>query len=159
MRAPVGPTHLQRLLRDRRGASAVEFAMIAPVLFLLLAGLVDGSRYVVQTMQVRAAAQAGADFAQRNGWNPTAIQTAVTTATALPTSGAHKLTAATPLQTIGCIGASGVVTANAGPTCPSGVAVGTFVIVGAQKSFAPLLSWPGVHLAPQISVQAEIRIA
>ena len=158
MRAPVGPIRLQRLVRDRRGASAVEFAMIAPMLFLLLGGLVDGCRYIVQTMQVRAAAQAGADYAQRNGWNATAIQTAVTTATALPTTGAQKLTVPLPVQTTGCIGANGVVSANAGPKCPNGVAVGNFVIVAAQKGFAPLLNWPGVHLGSQIKVQAEIRI-
>ncbi|MFM9936339.1 MAG: TadE/TadG family type IV pilus assembly protein [Novosphingobium sp.] len=40
-----------RLLRDRRGASAVEFAMTAPVLFLMISGTLDMAQgYFVNTV-------------------------------------------------------------------------------------------------------------
>src|SRR4051812_25655166 len=73
-----------RLVHDRRGAAAVEFALVAPILLLLLAGLLDGSRFIRQSMRVSAAAQAGADWAQRNGWNLDGINRAVTSATLTP---------------------------------------------------------------------------
>jgi Flp pilus assembly protein TadG len=52
---------LRRWLMDREGAAAVEAALVMPLLLLLMAGLIDGSRAIVQSMQVSAAAQAGAD--------------------------------------------------------------------------------------------------
>ncbi|HEX3700485.1 MAG TPA: TadE/TadG family type IV pilus assembly protein [Phenylobacterium sp.] len=150
MRAPFGTSLLSRLRRDPRGASAVEFALIAPMLFVLAAGAVDGSRFIIQTMQARAAAQAGADFALRHGWDASGIQGAVTAATALPVTATPA-----PTEATGCV-VSGLV-ANAG--CPAnGPSVGTFVTVSAQNSFAPLLAWPGLPASSTINAQAEIRI-
>lgn len=54
-----------RLLSDTRGAAVIEFAMLAPILLLILAGIVDYGRYLMQSMQMagalRAAVQAGID--------------------------------------------------------------------------------------------------
>jgi Flp pilus assembly protein TadG len=142
-----------RLGGDRRGAAAVEFALIAPVLLLIMAGLVDGSRFIVQTMQVNAAAQAGADFAQRNGWNPTGIQTAVTGATPLTITASPA-----PAQATGCV-VSGAIVAPTGGACPAGGGPpGDFVTVSAQKPFTSLLNWPGLTAKPTISAQAVVRI-
>jgi Flp pilus assembly protein TadG len=146
---------LARLAQDRRGASAVEFALIAPILLLMLAGLIDGSQYIVQSMQVRAAAQAGADFAQRNGFDAAAIQTAVLSATALPTSGAHALTVSAPTQHTQCLVNGAFV--NATGNCAAGGTAGTFMTVSVQKPFTPILNWPGFSFA-QIKGQSTVRI-
>jgi Flp pilus assembly protein TadG len=148
---------LARLARDRRGASAVEFALIAPMLLLLLAGVIDFSQYILQTMQVRAAAQAGADYAQRNGFNVTAIQNAVASATTLPTSGSDALVVSTPTQASQCLDKTGALVPATGPTCPAGGPAGTFVAVSAQKPFTPILNWPGFSFA-QIRGQSTVRI-
>jgi Flp pilus assembly protein TadG len=140
---------LPRLARDRRGASAVEFGLIAPLLLLLAAGAVDGSRFVVQALQVRAAAQAGADFALKNGWDANGIQTAVTSSTTLST-----LTAAAPVEIKACV-LNGAVTQIG---CPASAATGEFVVVAAQNAFRPLLPWPGLAHASTISARAEARI-
>ena len=56
------------LVSDKRGAAVVEFAMLAPFLLLLLAGVTDYGRYLLQSMQMagalRAAVQAGIDSDQ-----------------------------------------------------------------------------------------------
>ena len=51
------------LLNDRRGASAAEFALVLPLLILLLFGLIDAGRYMWQWNSAEKAAQAGARFA------------------------------------------------------------------------------------------------
>jgi Flp pilus assembly pilin Flp len=57
------PSLLGRLTRDRQGASAVEFALIGSILFVLLLNVVDFSRLIWSQMQVEFAAAAGAQAA------------------------------------------------------------------------------------------------
>src|SRR5690606_33144371 len=60
------------LLRDAQGVAAVEFALVLPLLLLLLAGLTDVSRAILTSLWLKAAAQAGGDYAASRGWSPTA---------------------------------------------------------------------------------------
>lgn len=147
---------LADLARDRRGASAVEFALIAPILLVMLAGLIDGSQYIVQSMQVRAAAQAGADFAQGHGFDAAAITAAVQGATSLPTTGANALAVSTPVQASQCLD-KGKLVAAAGANCPAGGPAGSFVSVAVQKPYTPLLAWPGLSFS-QIRAQSTVRV-
>lgn len=141
-----------QLLRDRRGATAVEFALLAPVLILLIAGVVDGSRLIVTTMQVKAAAQAGADYARKNGFDASAIQTAVAAGTSLPVTASPA-----PSQKSACV--SGMtITATAQPTCASGGTAGSFVTVSAQASFSPIMPWPGLTSPSTVSAQSLVRL-
>ena len=150
MRSPLGPLRLQRLVRDRRGASAVEFALIAPVLCLLLAGLIDGSRFIIQTMQVRAAAQAGADFALDHTFSAAGVQNAVLGATSLSLTASN----ITAIQAQRCV-ASGILT---GVNCPNNATAGNYVIVAVQQPFQPMMTWPGLGAFSQITAQAQVRV-
>src|SRR4051812_47293628 len=137
---------------DRRGVAAVEFALIAPVLLLLVAGLIDGSRLIVQTMQVKAAAQAGADSPRKSGWTAAAISTAVTSATSISVSPTPA-----PAQSTACV--SGMtITPSAGPTCAAGGTPGTFITVAAQAPFAPIMPWPGLSPSTAVAAQAVVRV-
>jgi len=137
---------------DRRGVAAVEFALIAPVLLLLVAGLIDGSRLIVQTMQVKAAAQAGADYARRNGWDAAGIAGAVTSATSITVSPTPA-----PAQTTACV--SGMTIAPAGgATCAGGGTPGGFITVSAQAPFAPIMPWPGLSQPTTVAAQAVVRL-
>ena len=53
--------------RDTRGAAAVEFAIVAPVLALLLVGLVQGWFDVKQRMDAQTALQAGIRYYHQGG--------------------------------------------------------------------------------------------
>jgi Flp pilus assembly protein TadG len=67
----------RRLRGDRRGAAAVEFAMITPFLLGLLVPMADIGAYVYNSMQLQLAAQAGAEYAARHDWDPNGILSAM----------------------------------------------------------------------------------
>ena len=50
-------------LRDRRGASAAEFALVLPLLLLLLFGLIDAGRFIWEYNRAEKATQMGARYA------------------------------------------------------------------------------------------------
>jgi Flp pilus assembly protein TadG len=141
-----------RLCADRGGAAAVEFALLLPVLVLLAAGLIDSSRLIAERMQLQAAADAGADYARANGWNPAAIQNAVLAATAL--SG---VSAPTPQMASDCVSGTTLVPTSTG-ACPSGAAPGGFVTVTAQTPFSTLTPWPQGTFPATLAAQAVVRI-
>ena len=54
---------LRALFRSNRGASAAEFALVLPLLLLLLFGIIDSGRYVWNVNRAEKAAQMGARMA------------------------------------------------------------------------------------------------
>ena len=74
----LGSSIIFALLRRRGGNTAIEFAMIAPILAGMLVGMTDLGVGIYENMEVRNAAQAGAQYAIAKGWDSTAIQNAVT---------------------------------------------------------------------------------
>jgi Flp pilus assembly protein TadG len=141
-----------RLCVDEGGAAAVEFALLLPALTLLAAGLIDASRLIADRMQVQAAADAGADYARANGWNPAAIQSAVIAAT--PLAG---VSAPTPQMASDCVSGTTLVAITTG-SCPSGGAPGGFVTVTAQKPFSTLTPWPQGTFPATITARAVVRV-
>jgi Flp pilus assembly protein TadG len=71
-------------LRRKSGNAAIEFALIAPILAAMLVAMTDLGVAIYEKMQIRAAADAGVQYAVAKGWNSTAIQNAVTSATSMP---------------------------------------------------------------------------
>jgi Flp pilus assembly protein TadG len=53
----------RRLLLDRRGASAAEFALVAPLLILFIFGIIDGGRFLWEVNKAEKATQVGARVA------------------------------------------------------------------------------------------------
>jgi len=146
------PNDPRRIVADKSGASAVEFALVLPVLVLLLIGMSDYGALAFQTMEVSAAAHAGADYAIHNGWNSSAIQTAVTSATSLTVSASPA-----PQLSKGCLSGNTVVF-QTGATCSSGGTAGSYVIVNAQTPFSPLVAWSALTFPTTLSAQAVVRI-
>jgi Flp pilus assembly protein TadG len=145
---------VQALPHDDAGAAAIEFALAAPLLIALLIPMIDLGAGFQQQMLVQDAAQAGAQYALAHGWNNTAIQSAVTSATAL--SGIQASPA--PAKSCGCPQGTSVAAASCGGTCPSGQSVGTYVTVGAQVSYSPLIPYPMFGQSITLSAQSTVRI-
>lgn len=150
--SPLAASHrlAQRLGGDRSGVAALEFALILPVLVVLLAGLVDGSRMIRQSMQVKAAAQAGVDFARAHADQPAAIKLAAETATSLAVTAVVDPFA-------GCVSGQ-TITAVQAATCPAGGATGQFVKVATETAFVTLLPWPGGVAPSRLQAQAIVRV-
>ena len=145
--------HIAALLRARDGNAAVEFSLAVPVLAIIFVPLVDIGMAVYQKMQVQDAAQAGAQYAMLHGWNSSAIQTAVTSATALSVSASPA-----PSKSCGCPDSSAVTAAACGSTCSDGRTAGTYVTVSAQATYAPLLPYPLLGSSVTLAAQATARI-
>ena len=143
----------RRLARAEEGAAAVEFAFVLPMFLLLMAGLLDGARLINASLQVRAAAQAGATWAQLNGWDAAGISGAITAATPL------SVVATVPAApTAGCIKGPQIAPPDPGNKCPGQQPVGSFVAVGASAAFEPLMPWPKMVWPSTVAAHATVRI-
>ncbi|MGH9553424.1 MAG: TadE/TadG family type IV pilus assembly protein [Terriglobales bacterium] len=147
---------LRGLFRNNcRGTAAVEFGLIVPMLVAMLAPLVDLGVAAYTKMQVQNASQAGAEYAAVHGWNTTAIQTAVTSATTL--SGISASPA--PSESCGCVSGTTITAVTCGATCvASGRAAATFITVNAQAQYSTMLPYPGLSSPLTFNAQSKIRI-
>jgi hypothetical protein len=68
---------------DPGGAAAVEFAIIAPVLLLMIAGLIDFSFYIATRIELEQALRAGGQYALKDYKDTVTIEAAVKNATDL----------------------------------------------------------------------------
>ena len=68
---------VRRFISHNGGVSAVEFALITPVLALVLAGMVTGWTYLTQTMQMRSAVKTGANYVLQGGTDLGAAKSAI----------------------------------------------------------------------------------
>ena len=66
---------LKRLGADRGGAAGAEFAMVLPLLILLIFGTIDAGRYMYTLNQVEKATQMGARMAVVTDMVPTGLAT------------------------------------------------------------------------------------
>ncbi len=147
---------LDRLQRDRSGASAAEFALVLPIMTLLLFGAVDVSGLAWTQMQVGAAARAGASYALTHGYDEVGINAAVANATGLTvTVGAMSKDAGCPNASTGI-----TVVANKSTPCPDGGAIpGDYVTVNASGTYSPIFGWPGLPNAINLSARSQVRVS
>ena len=137
------------------GASAVEFAMVAPFLCALLLGMIDVGQALWYKSQVTNAVQAGAQYAILKGFNAAAIQNAITGATGLTSIQASPA----PTQSCGCPNATtGVVAAACSATCSDGSTPATYVTVSAQASYTWLVPYAGSSNPATLSSKSIVRI-
>ena len=103
-----------RLAGDSCGAAAVELALLAPVLTLMMVSVVDIGMGVYRKMQVEDAAQIGAQYAMRNGFDANAISNSVIRATTFSSITASPA----PIKFCGCATGSAITTVSCGTICP-----------------------------------------
>lgn len=116
---------------DRRGNVIIEFALIMPLLFLLLVGMLDLGRYGLQKSSMLQAARAGGQYALVAADDSTSINTTTQNATGL--------TGVTATNVKFCECVSGT-TVSCATTCSGGATLKTYVTVTATKAFSSVLS-------------------
>lgn len=120
-----------KLLRDERGASIVEMGLAAPILAVMLAGMIDLSRAYSSKLQVEQVAQRSIEKVQRAGWkvgDDVALKTEAATAAGVAES---RVTVSNWLE---CNGAKKGFTDN----CSAGETIARYVEVEITKEYAPM---------------------
>ena len=145
---------LARGHRRRSGNAAMELAFIAPTLVVMMVGIADYGMALYRDMQVQHAAQAGAEYAIRNGFNATSITAAVTGATAF----AGVAASPAPVKSCGCPSGTTITTATCGSTCTAGSTAGVYVTVSAQGTYTTILPYPGIANSFTLNAASTVRI-
>ncbi|MFC3069386.1 TadE/TadG family type IV pilus assembly protein [Phenylobacterium soli] len=128
-------TLLARLRRDRRGTAAIEFAVLAPLLVLLLVATVELGFMMRAKILAEEAASAGALYASQHSFNATAIANAVTSASS---EAAISATPA-PADWWGCPSTTAITAVAAGSLCGDGKAARHYVTVSAAAPRTSIL--------------------
>jgi len=142
-----------RAAGDTRGAAAIEFGFVVPILALMVVATADIGFGVYRKMQVEDAAQAGAEWAIRNGFDSNGITNAVTNAT-----NASIAASPAPQQFCGCATGSSVSSATCGTPCPGGAMPGTYATVSAQLAYNTTLNYVVVPSNYNFSAQSTVRL-
>ncbi len=156
-----GKGAMRRWWRERRGISALEFAVTVPVLLAVSFWLVDLGLLEQARDNVTLAVNAGAQYAELAGKSVTAaaIQTAGQAATTLAPL---TFTANGPSYYCASTSTSGTVTltaSSAGATCADGSKAGLYVQITASYTYQPLLPLGSIFLgSTAINEQAWVRL-
>ncbi len=144
------------LWRARDGVAAVEFALVAPFLILLLGGAVGYGDALRVRIAVGNAARSGAAWAALNGFDAVRIAAAAQAATGL----ANVHVQATQSASSCANPASPVLVPSGGATlCPAtGGSPGTYVTVAASVSYTFIIPVPGMPTTTTISGTAISRV-
>lgn len=149
--------NLQKM-RDIRGASAVEFALVLPLLVGVFVPLTDLGLGFYAQMRVENAAEAGGQYAIVNGWksgaNVGAIENAVTNATTLTSISASPA----PTQACGCASGTTISPVACGSNCPDGDTAGSYVTVNAQSPYSPIIPYPLLGSSLTLTAQSTVRV-
>jgi Flp pilus assembly protein TadG len=141
-----------RLSRCRSGVSAVEFGVIAPVMIVLFAGLVDVAGAMQQTIRLENAARAGAQYAMSFPENTAGIMTA----TAAAVGGTGATVAVVPAY-CACPGGSTAVVSCEGTPC-AGAPAGVYVGITITRPYAAIIGIGGYVLPSTLSGSAVARV-
>ncbi len=117
-------------IRSSKGNAAIEFALVLPLVFLILSGVLNFGLILANQNQLNSVASAGMLYAFGVSSSPVAVQTAMQNSTTNLTP----LTV-TATQFCQCLNGTNLVCTN---TCADGSTPGTYVTVTAQSQVIPL---------------------
>jgi hypothetical protein len=152
--SPMTMARKGRRRNRRHGTAAIEFALLAPLLVILLTGLIEMGFGAYEAMEVQEAAEAGAQFAALHGWDADGIAAAVVNAV----GGAGITASPDPQQFCGCATGTGILQQGCATTCSDGRAAGSYIQVNATIPHHSILPFPGTPLPDTLSGQSTIRI-
>ncbi len=139
------------VVESRRGAAAVEFALLAPIVAAILAGVANYGMALFQKMELESAARAGAQMAIRDRTATTTIVNAVINATNLT------LVAGDITLNPTCWCADVDASATCGVTCNDGDPTQYFMTVTATKDFDYLFGF-NYLIGAEASLSESVKV-
>lgn len=133
------------------GSAAVEFAVLAPILIVLVAGLVDLGQSLYTSMLLRTAARAGAAYAMTNPADTEGARQVVFHSAGMDSSALE----VTANQYCECPDGSSV---SCSGTCTDGGTISTFVEIKASQRVATVSSYAGLLAPVVLSGKAVFRV-
>lgn len=129
-------------LKDDNGVAATEFAMIAPILCVLLIGIIDYGAYIKARMELDDLARATAEYAVQGGDPEEAIGDVVEESEPYQKAEEEQQAlASTAEETCEC--ADGV-EVECTASCGEDDYVRHFFTVTIEKNYTPLFAYPGI---------------
>ena len=136
--------HGRNALRHRRATTAVEFALIAPILALCLTSVYDLGNALQQNIRMREAVRAGGLYAQFYAEDTTGIQNAVTGAVSNWTNvTVNSVTRSCECWNSSTVTFTSTIACADTSACTSGNAKQGFVTVQASRPFSAMFL-PGI---------------
>ena len=136
------------------GVAAIEFALLAPLLILLLIAIIEIGLASYQAMEVQNAAEAGALYAVRHGFDQEGIETAIDNATNL----SGLISDPEPTSFCGCPEMDGVNAIGCDFVCPSGDAPGEYVKIHTSFEHETILPYPWMSSPVVLTGEATVRL-
>lgn len=135
--------------QSRRGAAAVEFALMVPVVVAGLTGVANYGLVIFEKIEMESAARAGAQMAIRDRENTSAIQQTTVDSTNLT------ITTSDVLVTNECRCADINTVVGCGSTCTDGDPLQFYTKVTVSKNFTLLLLGTNVSLSESVTVRTQ----
>lgn len=145
---------IREILRGDAAQNLVEFAVVVPVVLLLLVGAVEIGRLAYLGMLVKNAAHAGVQYGAQNlatAADNTGMQNAAV-------NDGQNISGLTATASHYCSCADGSSSTCAAGDCSASHRL-VYVQVNTTGQFAPLLHWPGLPSSYTINGQAVMRVA
>src|SRR5438309_8857727 len=152
------------LARDRRGMSAVEFGLAAPVFLAMLTPVIDLGLAFSQQIRINQMVEAGAQYATANPYNGTTwatnVSSAMTNATTLsvsPVVGAETCGCPNSTSTAIVTGSYGTPPSCSG-SCADGSSPGYYVTLSASLTYTSVMPYSILGTSTTLSRQAVVRV-
>ncbi|MEO8594342.1 MAG: TadE/TadG family type IV pilus assembly protein [Candidatus Solibacter sp.] len=151
MRADIQHRRLTAARRRRGGSALVEFALVTPLLLLMLAGVLDYSRALTKAMAVANAARVGAQYGSASSTQSN--DTAGIRAVALNSAPNFTGLTVTSRQVCQCAGGS---TVSCGGSCGASK-MQVYVQVDVQATSQAIFKYSGLPFTGSVASRATMR--
>jgi Flp pilus assembly pilin Flp len=142
------------LRRDERGIVAIEFALLTPVLIMLVVGLIDMGRVLHRQMTLDRAVRSAADYAVAIDATANLLDSVVAAVlrVAPPDDGGDREVEAS----ITCL--CGDATADCNQFCGDGAVPVAYINIGLSETVDPLIPYPLVGQSIRVTSSATVRV-
>lgn len=139
-----------RMFRSDSGVAAVEFALVLPILCLVLLGIIDGWSFVSSALSMRAGVKTAANLVMQGAVEDTTIQAVALSSWENHPDGAQVAVSRKYM--------CGNIVADPSVLCDTLKAPSVFLVIQATATWSPPFSFGAFSLSRELSHQQVIRV-